>query len=359
MMNFIKKDFIFFIFLILTIISIFFVPIDIEYFNYIDFNTLIILYSFMLIVEGMKDSDIFEYISNKILKFSNNLFELSFFLVFLNFFCSMLITNDVSLIVFIPFTIMLLKNLNLEKYIIKLIILETLSANLGSMFTPIGNPQNLYLYIISNMTFLDFIKLMLPYTLISAILLFICINLFFSKKIILDKINLMDVKVVKKYYLILLFVCILSIFKIISFNLLFIIVSIFVLFDNKKLFLKIDYMLLLTFIIFFIFSSNVSRSLFNFINILGNEIFYSIFLSQFISNVPTAILLSKFTNNYDMLIIGTNIGGLGTIIASMASLISYKQLEEKYKKEYLLLFSLFNIIFLFFFCIFIKFNLSL
>ena len=349
--EFIKKEIIFVIFFCLMLFSIFLIPLDKEYLKYIDYKTLIVLYVFMLVIEGLKESLIFELILMYIFKISKNLYILSVLLVLSVFFLAMLITNDVVLILFVPFTIQIFNKLKMKKYIIDIIILETISANLGSMLTPIGNPQNLYLYILSNMEFIKFIKLMFPYTLLAFVIINIFLIILFSNKILIN-IDYNNCIKIKYDYLFWLVLCILSVFKIVDIYLVFLLINIYVFVNNKYLLRKIDYMLLLTFVVFFVFSSNISRYFANIISIAGNELLYSIVFSQFISNVPVAILLSKFTTKYELLIIGTNLGGLGTIIASMASLISYKQVENK--RKYLFKFSMYNIVFLVIYVVFLN-----
>lgn len=347
--EFIKKEIIFVIFFCLMLFSIFLIPLDKEYLKYIDYKTLIVLYVFMLVIEGLKESLIFELILMYIFKISKNLYILSVLLVLSVFFLAMLITNDVVLILFVPFTIQIFNKLKMKKYIIDIIILETISANLGSMLTPIGNPQNLYLYILSNIEFIKFIKLMFPYTLLAFVIINIFLIILFSNKILIN-IDYNNCIKIKYDYLFWLVLSILSVFKIVDIYLVFLLINIYVFVNNKYLLRKIDYMLLLTFVVFFVFSSNISRYFTNIISIAGNELLYSIVCSQFISNVPVAILLSKFTTKYELLIIGTNLGGLGTIIASMASLISYKQVENK--RKYLFKFSMYNIVFLVIYVVF-------
>ena len=232
----------------------------------------------------------------------------------------------------------------------------TIAANLGSMLTPIGNPQNLYLYTTSGLSLGNFVMLMLPYTIIAAILLLICIFIRFRKcgiPVELEsKTNPMNVKRIV-YYGILFAICLLAVAKICPIGLLFGIILLAIIIDNRKLLLKIDYSLLLTFIFFFIFIGNMGRfpafRTFLMGVLAGRVTPVAILSSQIISNVPAALLLSGFTNDWNALIIGTNLGGLGTLIASMASLISYKQLAQNHpdvKGKYLIVFTITNIIFL-------------
>ena len=236
------------------------------------------------------------------------------------------------------------------------VTLMTIAANLGSMLTPIGNPQNLYLYTASGRSFLSFVGLMLPYTLFAAallatVILCACPNPKISVALTEKQKRLPAKPLV--LYSVLFFLCLLTVVKLIPATVLFPVVVAVLLIFNRKLLLKVDYSLLLTFAAFFVFVGNMGRvpALHAFILqvVTGHEQTVAIAVSQIISNVPAALLLSGFTENTDALIIGTNLGGLGTLIASMASLISYKQIALQYgaqKKRYLLLFTLWNVLFL-------------
>ncbi|MBQ6820678.1 MAG: anion permease [Clostridium sp.] len=353
--TFFKKDIVLTISFFLAILSCTIVPISLEYLDYIDFKTLVLLFSLMIIIEGFREENLFQYIGNEILKKVNSKRGIIFTLVFLCFLSSMFITNDVALITFVPFGIMILETIGLTNSLCLTITLMTIAANLGSMFTPIGNPQNLYLFSMSSLSFKDFLELMFPYILIAAILLIVFIFFGYNKsnfKVELKTSNINNKRLIY-FYSILFILCLLTVIGIINYIILFAIVFISILIKNKELLRKADYSLLLTFLFFFIFVGNINHidSFHKFIiNILANnEKMFSILLSQAISNVPAAMLLSSYTNNINDLIIGTNIGGLGTLIASMASLISYKQLCTKYpnlKNKYLSIFTLCNIAFL-------------
>ncbi len=282
-------------------------------------------------------------------------------LTLLCFFFSMIITNDVALITFVPFTIILFEILGQDeekKLLIPVVILQTIAANLGSMLTPIGNPQNLYLYGKSGMTFLDFIFLMLPYTVVSLAMLLVSsftIGTIKNKNIIVNLNQNSKNKNICKIimYVGLFCICILAVLRVISVIIAFAVTLCVVAIFDRKILKKVDYSLLLTFVGFFIFIGNMGRipmfsSLLQKI-ISGNEVITAVLTSQVVSNVPSALLLSNFTDNLPALIIGTNIGGLGTLIASMASLISYKFIVQKKNistGKYVLYFTIANIIFL-------------
>ncbi|MDE5967173.1 MAG: anion permease [Lachnospiraceae bacterium] len=353
--SFVKKETILCISLLLAVISAFFVHPDNEYMNYVDWHTLMLLFSLMAVMAGLQRLGVFRKIGIMLLSHTKNTRQLALILVFLPFFFSMLITNDVALITFVPFAIIVLKLADSENMLVPVVILQTVAANLGSMLTPMGNPQNLYLFSQSQMSLAAFLKLMLPYTVTAALCLLIVI-LFFKKKGI-DMIDMENNSNISRLlffmYLILFFLCLLCVLDIIDVKVVTAIIIIFLLVFERKIFTSIDYSLLGTFIGFFIFIGNMGRlpQFHNFIEnlIIGNEAPVSILSSQVISNVPSALLLSGFTDNWNALIVGTNLGGLGTLIASMASLISYKQIARNYpgkRISYLIWFTITNIIML-------------
>ena len=329
--NFFKKEIIFSISLILAIISCFFVKPTINYLNYINWETIILLFAIMLIVEILKNLAVFEILVRKLLTKIGNSRGLVFVLVFICFFSSIFITNDVSLIIFVPFAILALKKVGRVDLIIFTVSLQTIAANVGCMVLPIGAPHNIVMYTVSQIPFEAFFLLLLPYIIVSMIFLAILIFYIPNESIDLPKMS----KIV------------------IDRNDFF-----------KRVFSGIDYYLLLTFIALFILIGNLEciplfKSLFT-KWIVGNEVLFGIISSQFISNVPAAMLLSGFSSNYEAIIVGINIGGFGTLIASMANLISYKILVREYdefKIKYLCVFTILNVvllIILFGVCIFIQ-----
>ncbi|MBQ4526482.1 MAG: anion permease [Clostridia bacterium] len=266
------------------------------------------------------------------------------------FFSSAFITNDVALITFVPFSIALLKKQG-AKTLIFAVTLETVAANLGSLLTPIGNPQNLFLYSFYSMSIGDFFKITLPLGTICLTL--VCILCVFRKNRPLANDTNEKSYTLKKMpllaYAVLFVMAILSVLGIIRWYVSLATVLVFTLIYKKELILKADYILLFTFICFFIFVGNVARidTVSHFVTnaIHNREMVFSALISQFISNVPAAAMLSSFTDNAKALIIGTNIGGLGTIIASMASLISYRYIsktEDVKASRYLICFSAVN-----------------
>ena len=356
LISFLKQEVVLVISGILAVISCFFVLPDAEYAGYIDFHTILILFCLMAVMEGLKDIGLFQRIGETLLQKFHSERGIAIVLVFLCFVSSMFITNDVALITFVPLALLIMTMARMEDALCMIITLMTIAANLGSMLTPIGNPQNLYLYSTSGMFLGSFLKLMLPYTLVAGVLLLICIVIKYRSKEISFALPAGRKKLSKKriaYYLILFVLCLLAVAKIMPIGILFVIVFIAVFIDKRNLLKKIDYSLLATFIFFFIFIGNMGRlEVFrSFLSSIleGNEMLVAILSSQVISNVPAALLLSGFTDKWTALIVGTNLGGLGTLIASMASLISYKQLAANYpekKGKYMIMFTVWNIIFL-------------
>ena len=320
LIDFIKDEIVFSISVILAIISCFFVRPNPNYLNYINWDTIILLFVIMLIVEVLKNLSIFEIVVRKLLTKVGNARGLVFVLVFTCFFSSIFITNDVSLIIFVPFAILALKKVDRIDLIIFTVSLQTIAANIGCMVLPIGAPHNIVMYTVSKIPFESFFLLLLPYVIVSAIFL-VALSLFVSP----DKIELpqmREIKVNRQDFF-------------------------------KKVFVGVDYYLLLTFIALFVLIGNlVNIPFFTQIFekwIIGNEVIWGIIASQAISNVPAAMLLSGFSTNYEAIIVGINIGGLGTLIASMANLISYKILVREYKEfkiRYLAIFTALNVILL-------------
>ena len=368
--EFIKKETVLTVALVLAMISAIMIPPDREYTGYIDFRTLAILFCLMTVMAGLQKIGVFRSIAKALLQHTHNTVSLAEVLVLLCFFFSMLITNDVSLITFVPFTFTVLRLSGEEavgKLAVPVIILQTVAANLGSMLTPVGNPQNLYLYGRAQMSPMAFILLMLPYSLAALVLLIVCTAVAAKR----CNIAIRDVtealsaegeegqttgghrRYLLPLYLLLFMLCLLTVAHIIPYPVTFGIVVVTVIFLDRSTIARVDYSLLLTFVGFFIFIGNVGRMsafrefLHGFIG--GREVMTAVIASQVISNVPAALLLSGFTENITALIIGTNLGGLGTLIASMASLISYKQVVRQIpgeKKRYFGWFTLANVGFL-------------
>lgn len=358
--HFFKRETVFCIAAAVAILTMFIVHPSMIYISYIDFRVLALLFCLMTVIAGFNSLGVFERILPFLFRFTHNIRQLVFLLILSCFFLSMIVTNDVALITLVPFAIMILNKTTQNNYLIPVIVMQTVAANLGSMCTPIGNPQNLYLYTISNMSIIVFLRIMLPLSLASFLL--ICFTLFFfpKKKICMDDITLsqnkpFSVKGKCDLYLnlLLLLLCLGTVLHIVDFRITFVTVVITIFITQRRLLLQVDYMLLLTFVAFFIFVGNMKSIpiIYDFLNtvVKNQEINVSILLSQIISNVPCAVLLSGFSHNIRDLLIGTNLGGLGTLIASMASLISFKYYSytpDCKRLRYLGVFTAVNIIFL-------------
>ncbi len=344
---------------LLAIVSAFFVHPGKEYFGYIDFRSLGILWGLMVIIQGFKENFVFDKIAGFLLSKVKNGWQLATVLIFMCFFGSMLITNDVALITFVPFALMILSGCKREDMMIPTVVLQTVAANLGSMLTPIGNPQNLYLYGLTEMGLGQFIVTMLPYSLLSGLLLALGLLIIPDRKKPLSAGE--ESSIVSRFgserqiiiYAVLFVIALLSVVRVLPWYVFCIITLIVVGGMDYKILFRADYILLLTFIGFFIFTGNMGNieAISSFLRTVlkGREFPISIALSQIISNVPATLMLSGFTTEYRDLLLGVNIGGLGTLIASMASLISYKAYSKEYKEKsgkYLLIFTAVNIVFL-------------
>lgn len=326
------------------------VPPDAGYADYCNFSVLAELFALMIAVAGLRSVGLFEKMTFVLLKKAGNIRRLARFLIVVCFFSSMLITNDVALITFVPLTILAFSDICDERSRILTIVLETAAANLGSMMTPFGNPQNLYLFDRYDMTALQFITEMLPIGAVSLICLMLLAMLI--PKTGCSRRNEHHREISHKrliVYAVLFLICIAAVLKFIPFWICAAAAVAAALIFDRYLLLKADYILLLTFVCFFVFVGNIARidTVRDFLSgiLTGNEILVSSLLSQGISNVPAAVMLSGFTDNGPALLAGVNIGGLGTPIASMASLISlqlYKPTRNADTKRYMLWFSAIN-----------------
>lgn len=360
--GFVKTEAVLVISWLLALVSSIFVPPDAEFWGYIDFRTLGILFCLMAVVAGFKELGVFNLLAEKMLNRVKNVRQLLLVLVLLCFFSSMLITNDVALITFVPLTFIILEFAGgeIEKHwLIPTVVMQTIAANLGSMLTPLGNPQNLYLYGISGMSLGSFLLIILPYSALSLVLLLAWIfggtirsnpplNVEIKQK------TALGAKYKLAMYVVLFLAGLLTVLRVLKdYRIALAVVLAAVLAADRKVLKNVDYSLLATFVGFFIFIGNIGRIDFfrEIIGklVMGNEVIVSVVSSQIISNVPAALLLSEFTADYGALIVGTNLGGLGTLIASMASLISFKLISHKHgeiKGKYIAWFSVSNIAFL-------------
>ena len=360
--QFVKQEIVLCVAAVLAVLSMFFVPPDAAYIGYIDLRTLAILFSLMTVMAGLRRQGVFDRLGRTLLAQTGSTLQLVLVLVGLCFFGSMVITNDVSLLTFVPFTFVVLSGLAPDArraLTVPVVCMQTIAANLGSMLTPIGNPQNLYLYGKSGMSIAAFISLMLPYTVVSLLLLVLwagalcrgqasacsCAHLQQPDAAADRKIVLLDAA--------LFVVCLLAVIRVLPYGVAFAVVLLCTLFADRSTLRCVDYSLLLTFVAFFIFIGNLGRvqAFSDWLQAIltGREVPVAVLASQVTSNVPAALLLSGFTDKTSALIIGTNLGGLGTLIASMASLISYRQIARELPEEkgrYFKLFTLSNLVFL-------------
>lgn len=359
LLTFIKKEAVLCAAGLLAVISAFIVPPSVAYLKYIDYRVLALLFGLMLVVAGFQSIGFFRYLGDRLLAKASCTRHLCLLLVFLCFFSSMLITNDVALLTFVPFAVMLFAMAGEAKLLIPVVVLQTIAANLGSMLTPIGNPQNLYLYSTYAFSPADFVLHMLPLSALSAGLLLLCSILLPNRPLAApasqNSSPTVKIPAVHKLiaYTLLFLVCLLCVFRLISWPIMLGILICVVFFLDRKLFRSIDYFLLLTFVCFFLFIGNMQRipAISDLLRslITGRELLLGALFSQCISNVPAAILLSGFTDQALPLLYGVNVGGLGTLIASLASVISYRLYSgsrNARKGAYLKVFTLYNVLFL-------------
>lgn len=341
--KFLKKEPMLIVAVAAAIISLFITPPTTELFTKIDWHTLGTLFMMLTVLEGFKQESLF----NPIIRLSSRfggMRSLSLFLVFGVFFSSMFVTNDVSLIIFVPLTILLFRGAGREECILPVITFENIAAIRGSLLMPFGSPQNLFLYQQSGTSALNFMLHMSPLCVGSAILLIVFICVMYrnehGRRIEINTEKITEPWEVsrrkRRVSYLALFVMILA--TIVSrtqfWYIAVVIVIAVVLIVNRKLFLSVDYVLLLTFFCFFVFSSSITgnEAISSFLHekVAGNEYWWSIALSQFISNVPASIVLYPFTENFTGLIYGLDTAGLCSIIGSLASVINYRIYIREY-----------------------------
>lgn len=397
----VRKDPVLVVAVVLAVISCAAVPPDAAYAEYIDLRTIGMLFSLMAIMAGLSRLGVFRIACRHLLSAVRGPRRLALALTLLAFFSSMLITNDVALVTFVPFALLALRTLDSPRHACFTVVMMTIAANLGSMLTPIGNPQNLYLYSASHMRIGEFVLLMLPYA-AAALVLLVGAIAFFGRipehakekaarsvdagnpasssedgsadspatcgeadnaasatdanetpQLASDADDPAPSPLRALPWAALFVLALLSVAHILPYQAIVAATIAVALVADRRALLHVDYALLLTFIAFFVFVGNVGRievvsaALAQLID--GHELAVSVIASQVLSNVPAAILLSGFTSNFAALIVGTNLGGLGTLIASMASLISYKQVAlvlPREKGRYFMLFTVWNIAFL-------------
>ena len=352
--QFIKDNLVLIIAIIAATITSFIVPPDAAYLTYFDFKTLSCLFCVLAVVCALRNIRFFYTLAKAIVRKFKNAKIAILALVYITFIGSMLIANDMALITFLPLGYFILHSTKKEKYLAFAFIMQNIAANLGGMLTPFGNPQNLYLYSKFNISDGEFISIMFPPFIVAIILITACCLIFVKSEPLEIEEKAASLPVGRVIiYLALFAVAIMMVFRFMPYWLGLIIIPIALLFLDRQALLQVDYGLLFTFVFFFIFAGNMGRieavrSFFSYLlNI--NTLVFSAMSCQFISNVPSAILLSQFTDNYKELLLGVNIGGAGTLIASLASLITFKEYSKQDPKHtfgYIVKFTAFNFAFL-------------
>lgn len=328
--EFIKKETVLFIAALCALATMVLVPPSAAYLHYIDFRVLCLLLCLMAVVAGFKSVGAFQWLTYQLLRRVKSGRILGVTLVMLPFFSSMLVTNDVALLIFIPFTLELLSGLGFCGLIIPIIVLQTVAANLGSMATPVGNPQNLFLYAAFGLNAEEFFSVTLPLTVVSLVCLTAAALPVLPGVLALQEAEKKEISSVRNLFIYgaLFVLCLLTVFRAVDYPVTTAVIILVLLILDKKLLKQIDFMLLLTFVCFFVVSENLGQidAIRGFLqNLLSwNTLLTSVGASQIISNVPAAVLLSGFTDQWRDLLAGVNIGGLGTPIASLASLITLK-----------------------------------
>ena len=343
--NFIKKEPVLFAALLLAVLAVCVIRPGVELcIQAIDFRTLAILFSLMIVIKAFQSQNFLDFIAARLLRLCKTRRALYFLLTYLVFFSSMFVTNDVALLTFVPITLLIFRRIELPA--LHIVVLETLAANLGSCITPMGNPQNLYLFSYYGFSALEFFALTAKIALPSLFILAVIIVFLTRRKLAghggmaepheLNG-NVLQTQVVRlkadfrtALYFVDFVICLLTVFHVVNYLIMFAVTIVIMAVCNWRLFKKVDYSLLLTFVGFFIFTKSLSKvpAFTDFVNSLLSSplktYLTGIAASQVISNVPAALLLSGFTDKGAMLLLAVNVGGLGTLIASMASVISFK-----------------------------------
>ncbi|MBE5959820.1 MAG: citrate transporter [Lachnospiraceae bacterium] len=350
MKDFIKKQPVLVIAFLAMVITCIFVPVDREYIGYFNMRTLATLYCTLAVVSAFSHIHVFEILSKNIVLKLHNLRNATLGLVFITFFGSMLLANDMALLTFLPLGYYVLSSTDNKQAMAFTFIMQNIAANLGGMVTPFGNPQNLYLYSYYGIETVEFVKIMLPSFLAATVLIVVCclfvkttpLTLKNNENYVLDKKRTL-------IYSVLFVASILIVFRIVPYVLGTVMITIALLFLDKDSIKEVNYPLLATFCVFFVFSGNMARipavsAFFEYL-LPKNTLLFGILSCQVISNVPSAVLLSHFTGQYASLLPAVNIGGCGTLIASLASLITFSEFKKHQPekvKEYVVKFSVIN-----------------
>ena len=353
-LGFIKENAVMCIALAAALITSIIVPVDKEYLGYFDFKTLTCLFCVLAVVCALRNINFFYVLAREVVSIFKNARMSVLALVYITFIGSMFIANDMALLPFLPLGYFVLTATRKTNYMCFTFVMQNIAANLGGMLTPFGNPQNLYLYTKFGIPTLEFMKIMFPPFILSVILITACCIIFvkpeplflcYTKTPISRKRTIL--------YLALFVLSIVIVFRIVPYQLGLIVIPVVLFFADRKALKAVDYPLLLTFVFFFIFAGNMARipAVNTVLSALleKSTLLSSILSCQIISNVPSSILLSQFTEDYPNLLVGVNLGGAGTLIASLASLITFREYLKHNPgkaKQYILVFSVFNFGFL-------------
>lgn len=358
LLRYLYKDKVFIVALIFAVGSMFFITPSLVYFDYINYKVLIIMFTLMLAVAGIYETHFFDYVATKLVMHLKSIKWIGLIIIMVTFFLGMLLTNDAVLLTLVPFTIFITKHTKQEKYAVIIIILQTIAANMGSALTPMGDPQNIYLYAFYDIPFGDFLLTTAVVTISGFILVTSTAMIKIPHVVCTLNITTPTVDWKKFFlYMIIMINALLAVLRIVDEQYTLIVTTILGLIYGRHLFKKVDYTLLLTFTAFFIFTGNlaqitwVSDAVSSLLNSKISVYFTALITSQFISNVPAAVLLSTFTDKlyWQPLLQGVNVGAMGTIIGSLASLITFKYIMREYRSEvktYLITYSIISIIFI-------------
>ncbi len=352
--KFVKENVVLCVAILAAVITSFIVPPDAEYLNYFDFKTLACLFCVLAVVCALRNIRFFYTLAKAIVRKFRNAKVAILVLVYVTFIGSMLIANDMALLTFLPLGYFILHTTGKEKYMAFTFIMQNIAANLGGMLTPFGNPQNLYLYSKFNIPDAEFVSIMFPPFCVAILLITACCLIFVKSEPLEITERAAELPIPRVIaYLVLFAISILMVFRFMPYQIGLVIIPVAIFILDKDALLRVDYGLIFTFVFFFVFAGNMGRidAVRDFFSYLLNinTLVFSAMSCQIISNVPSAILLSQFTDNYKHLLLGVNIGGAGTLIASLASLITFKEYSKhdpKHTLGYILKFTLFNFAFL-------------
>lgn len=352
--GFVKKNVVMTVALVAAVVTTCIVPVDREYIGYFDFKTLTCLFCVLAVVCALKNIRFFYTLAKKVVQLFKNARMSILALVYITFIGSMLIANDMALLTFLPLGYFVLTTTGKERYMAFTFIMQNIAANLGGMLTPFGNPQNLYLYTKFNIPTLEFMTIMAPPFVLSVLLITVCCIVFVKPEPLLVEDEPVRLPLARTVlYLCLFALSIIIVFRFIPYWIGLIVIPAVLLVADRKALTMVDYPLLLTFVFFFVFAGNMARieavrTIFS-VLLDKSTLLFSVLSCQCISNVPSAILLSQFTTNYRELLVGVNIGGTGTLIASLASLITFREYTKHNPGKtgyYVKMFSAFNFGFL-------------